>query len=88
MIVHGGSVIVAVVPLCCCCDRVTFPEKKDQQRIARKIGKTCNSKCACSGDRAVGCVLKDKSKVRGDFRRSPLKLAENDDVGETVIWGL
>ena len=30
--------------------------------------------------------LKDKSKVRGDFlTRFPLKLAENDDVGETVI---
>ena len=30
--------------------------------------------------------LKDKSKVRGDFlSRFPLKLAENDDVGETVI---
>ena len=34
-------------------------------------------------------VLKDKSKVRGDFFiRFPLKLAENDDVGETVIRGL
>ena len=33
----------------------------------------------------VDC-LKDKSKVRGDFStRFPLKLAENDDVGETVI---
>ena len=31
-------------------------------------------------------ALKDKSKVRGDFLiRFPLKLAENDDVGETVI---
>ena len=33
--------------------------------------------------------IKDKSKVRGDFWHFlPLKLAENDDVGETVIWGL
>ena len=31
-------------------------------------------------------LLKDKSKVRGDFFiQFPLKLAENDDVGETVI---
>ena len=30
--------------------------------------------------------LKDKSKVTGDFfKRFPLKLAENGDVGETVI---
>ena len=29
--------------------------------------------------------LKDKSKVRGVLTRFPLKLAENDDVGETVI---
>ena len=30
--------------------------------------------------------LKDKSKVWGDFLiRFPLKLAEKDDVGETVI---
>ena len=33
--------------------------------------------------------LKDKSKVMGDFWHDFwLKLAENDDVGETVIWGL
>ena len=35
--------------------------------------------------------LKDKSKVRGDFWHDfhlKKKLAENDDVGETVIWGL
>ena len=31
-------------------------------------------------------ILKDKSKVMGDFFiRFPLKPAENDDVGETVI---
>ena len=31
-------------------------------------------------------VLKDKSKVRGDyFTRFLLKLAENNDVGETMI---
>ena len=31
-------------------------------------------------------MLKDKSKVRGDFlTRFSLKLAENDDVGETDL---
>ena len=35
-------------------------------------------------------ILKDKSKVWGDFWHNllNLKLAENDDVGKIVIWGL